>query len=55
MASGSVRPAKEVVDKLKEEALPFVQMDTFMKRPPHSTDLTGIQKSLSQNAENRLT
>lgn len=38
---GGAGPPKELVDRLKQESLPYVQLDTFMKRPPQTTNLTG--------------
>ena len=39
--NGGGRPPKEVLDQLKQESLPYVQMDTFLKKPPETTDLIG--------------
>lgn len=39
--NGGGRPQKEIIDRLKLESLPFVQMDTFVKKPPETTDTIG--------------
>ena len=39
--NGGGRPQKEIIDQLKLESLPFVQMDTFVKKPPETTDTIG--------------
>lgn len=44
--NGGGRPSKEVLDHLKQESLPYVQMDTFLKKPPETTDLIGNSQSI---------
>ncbi len=39
--NGGGRPQKEIIDQLKLESLPFVQMDTFVKKPHETTDIIG--------------